>query len=190
MACPKIKSKIKAKLEKQTANVLYSGGVLRHFPYSPSYGMVWVIFIYDFAVSFRGVLIIFNSFRSFYFVVIVFETIYNSLDIKELLRDIVEASLCELFNHVYNDLIVYLKDKLKNLGIPEDTEPGAGDVEEGYLEELAEAKDTNASVLGAEELDNEVDAFDGDQGKLGGIEEADGHPGSPADAVVSTFVKE
>ena len=57
----------------------------------------------------------FNSFRSFYFVVIVFETIYDSLDIKELLRDIVEASLCELFNHIYNDLIVYLKDKLKNL---------------------------------------------------------------------------
>ena len=78
-------------------------------------------------------------------------------------------------NMYINDLIVYLKDKLKNLGIPEDTEPGAGDVEEGYLEELAEAKDTNASVLGAEELDNEVDAFDGDQGKLGGIEEADGH---------------
>ena len=71
------------------------------------------------------------------------ETIYDSLDIKELLRDIVEASLCELFNHVYNDLIVYLKDKLKNLDIPEDTEPGPGDVEEGYLDELAEAKDTN-----------------------------------------------
>ena len=119
----------------------------------------------------------FNSFRSFNFVVIVFETIYDSLDIKELLRDIVEASLCELFNHVYNDLIVYLKDKLKNLDIPEDKEPGAGDVEEGYLDELAEAKDTNATVLGEEELDDEVDTLDGDQGKLGGIEEADGHPG-------------
>ena len=68
----------------------------------------------------RGVLIIFNIFRSFYFVVIVLETFYDSLDIKELLRDIVEASLCELFNHVYNDLIVYLKDKLKNLDIPEE----------------------------------------------------------------------
>ena len=103
------------------------------------------------------------------------ETFYDSLDIKELLRDIVEASLCELFNHVYNDLIVYFKDKHKNLDIPEDTEPGAGDVEEGYLDELAEAKETNASVLGEEELDDEVDALDGDQGKLGGIEEADGH---------------
>ena len=55
-----------------------------------------------------------------------------------------------------------------------------------WLPEEDQEQDTNASVLGAEELDNEVDAFDGDQGKLGGIEEADGHPGSPADAVVST----
>ena len=83
-----------------------------------------------------------------------------------------------------NDLIVYLKDKLKNLGIPEDTEPGAGDVEEGYLDELAKEKDTNATVLGAEELDNEGDAPDGDQDKLGGVEEADGHLGSPAAVVV------
>jgi len=50
-------------------------------------------------------------------------------------------------------------------------------VEEGYLDELAEAKETNASVLGEEELDDKVDTLDGDQGKLGGIEEADGHPG-------------
>ena len=50
-------------------------------------------------------------------------------------------------------------------------------MEEGYLDELAEAKDTNAIVLGEEELDDEVDALNGDQGKLGGIDEADGHPG-------------
>ena len=157
---------------------------------SPTYGLVWSFLFCDIAVSFqRGVLIIFNFFRSFYFVVIVLETIYDSLDIKELLRDIVEASLCELFKHAYNDLIVYLKDKLKNLDIPEDTEPGPGDVEEGYLDELAEAKETNASVLGEEELDDEVDALDGDQGKLGGIEEADGHFGTPAVAVVSTIAR-
>ena len=95
-----------------------------------------------------------------------------------------------MFNHVYNDLIVYLKDKLKNLDIPEDTEPRPGDVEEGYLDELAEAKETNASVLGEEELDDRIDALDGDQGKLGSIEEADGHPGYSSRAVVSTFVKE
>ena len=49
-------------------------------------------------------------------------------------------------------------------------------------DELAEGKDTNSRVLRAEELDDEGDALGGgdDEGKLGGIEEADGHLGSPA----------
>ena len=65
-------------------------------------------------------------------------------------------------------------------------------MEEGYLDELAEGKDTNTRVLRAEELDDEGDALGGgdDKGKLGGLEEADGHLGSPAVYVVSTFVKE
>jgi len=45
---------------------------------------------------------------------------------------------------------------------------GAGEVEEGYLDELAEGKDTNTRVLRAEELDDEGDALGGgdDEGKL------------------------
>jgi len=42
-------------------------------------------------------------------------------------------------------------------------------VERRYLYELAEG------VLGAEELDDEGDALDGDEGKFGEVEEADGH---------------
>ena len=55
-------------------------------------------------------------------------------------------------------------------------------MEEGYLDELAEGKDTNTRVLRAEELDDEGDALGGgdNKGKLGGLEEADGHLGSPA----------
>ena len=47
---------------------------------------------------------------------------------------------------------------------------------------MAEGKDINSRVLRAEELDDEGDALGGgdDEGKLGGIEEADGHLGSPA----------
>ena len=45
-------------------------------------------------------------------------------------------------------------------------------MEEGYLDELAEGKDTNTRVLRAEELDDEGDALGGgdDKGKLGGLE--------------------
>ena len=45
---------------------------------------------------------------------------------------------------------IYLKDKL--IDIPEITDPGAGEVEEGYQDELAEEKEVDSSVLGAEEL--------------------------------------
>ena len=67
------------------------------------------------------------------------ETIFNSLVNKELLRDIFEANLCKIFERVFNDLIDNcLKDKLKILDIPEDTKPGAGEVEERHLDKLAE----------------------------------------------------
>ena len=39
-------------------------------------------------------------------------------------------------------IYVFLKDKLKNLDIPENTKPGPGEVECGYLDELAEGKRT------------------------------------------------
>ena len=56
-----------------------------------------------------------------------------------------------------------LKDKL--IDIPEITEPGAGEVEEGYQDELAEEKEVDNSVLGAEELDSEE--VGGGEGELG-----------------------
>ena len=116
------------------------------------------------------------------------ETIFNSLVNKELLRDIFEANLCKIFERVFNDLIDNcLKDKLKILDIPEDTKPGAGEVEEGYLDELAEEQDTNARVLGGDEFDGRKEALDSDGGKLGGVQAADDHLGSPTSEVVSTF---
>ena len=69
-----------------------------------------------------------------------------------------------------------LKDKL--IDIPEITDPGAGEVEEGYQDELAEEKEVDSSVLGAEELDSE-EVLGGGEGELGG-DVADDHPGSPA----------
>ena len=68
-----------------------------------------------------------------------------------------------------------LKDKL--IDIPEITEPGAGEVEEGYQDELAEEKEVDNSVLGAEGLDSEE--VGGGEGELG-WDLADDHPGSPA----------
>ena len=78
-------------------------------------------------------------------------------------------------------IYVFLKDKLKNLDIPENTKPGPGEVECG---ELAEGKDTG---VGAEELDDR-DALSGDEEKLGEIEEADDHLGTPAIKVISTWL--
>ena len=80
-------------------------------------------------------------------------------------------------------IYVFLKDKLKNLDIPENTKPGPGEVECGYLDELAEEKDTD---VGAEELDDR-DALIGDEEMLGEIE-ADGHHGTPAIKVISTWL--
>ena len=77
---------------------------------------------------------------------------------------------------ICNNLIIYLKDKL--IDIPEITDPGAGEVEEGYQDELAEEKEVDSSVLGAEELDSE-EVLGGGEGELGG-DVADDHPGSPA----------
>ena len=116
------------------------------------------------------------------------ETIFNSLVNKELLRDIFEANLCKIFERVFNDLIDNcLKDKLKILDIPEHTKPGAGEVEERYLYELAGEQDSNARVLGGEEFDSEEEALDSDEGELGGGEAADDHLGSPTSEVVSTI---
>ena len=52
---------------------------------------------------------------------------------------------------------------------------------------MGEGKDTDARVLGAKELDD-GDAVGGDEGKLGEIEEADGHLGTPAIKVISTWL--
>ena len=49
---------------------------------------------------------------------------------------------------------------------------------------MAEGKDTN---VGAEELDDR-DALSGDEEKLGEIEEADDHLGTPAIKVISTWL--
>ena len=60
-------------------------------------------------------------------------------------------------------------------------------MEEEYCNELAEDKEINEGVLGAEEP--EVDeVLDGGEGKLGG-DVADGHLAAPV-KLVSTFVKE
>ena len=84
------------------------------------------------------------------------------------------------------NLVIYvlLKDKLKNLDISENTKPGPGEVECGYLDELAEGKATD---VGAEELDDR-DALIGDEEMLGEIEEADGYHGTPAIKVISTWL--
>ena len=158
------------------------------FPCLPNLWFSLDISFRDIAMSLKRSLIIFNYFRSFYFVVILIETIFNSLVNKELLRDIVEANLCKIFEHVYNDLIhAYLKDKLKIPDISEDTKPGAGEVEERYLYELAGEQDSNARVLGGEEFDSEEEALDSDEGELGGVEAADDHLGSSTSEVVSTI---
>ena len=49
----------------------------------------------------------------------------------------------------------------------------------GYLDELAEEQDTNATVLGGEEFNVKEEALDSDEGELGGVEAADDHLGSP-----------
>ena len=67
------------------------------------------------------------------------------------------------------------------------TDPGPGEVEEEYCDELAEDSEINDGVLGAVESEgNEV--LDGGEGKLGG-DVADGLLVAPA-KLVSTFVKE
>ena len=53
--------------------------------------------------------------------------------------------------------MICLKDKLKHLGIPELTEPGPGDVERGYLDELAEEADAFVDELGAEETREDIE---------------------------------
>ena len=98
---------------------------------------------------------------------------YNSLDNKE---------------HIDYDLLdEYLQVIRKNLDIPENNEPGPGELECGNLDELAEGKDTDAKVLRAEELDEERYALGGDEGKHGEIQkEADGYLGTPAIEEVGT----
>ena len=67
------------------------------------------------------------------------------------------------------------------------TEPGPGEVEEEYCDELAEDSEINDGVLGAVEFE-EDEVLDGGEGKLGG-DVADGHLAAPV-KLVSTFVKE
>ena len=123
--------------------------MLWQFPCLPNLWFSLDISFRDIAMSLKRSFIIFNYFRSFYFVVILIETIFNSLVNKELLRDIVEANFCKIFDHIYNDLIdACLQDKLKNLDIPDYTEQGPIEVERVYLDEFAEEKDTNARILG------------------------------------------
>ena len=54
-------------------------------------------------------------------------------------------------------LIILFKDKLKHLGITEPTEPGPGDVEQEYLDELAEEEEAFVDVLGVEETRDDSD---------------------------------
>ena len=114
------------------------------------------------------------------------EAIFNSLVSKELLRDIVEANLCKIFDHIHNGLIdACLQEKLKNLDVPDYTELGPIEVESVCFDEFAEEKDTDARVLGGEEFGDKGKALDGDESKLGDIEEADGHFGTSAIELVS-----
>ena len=53
--------------------------------------------------------------------------------------------------------MICFKDKLKHLGITELTEPGPGDVERGYLDELAEDKEAFVNELGAEETREDIE---------------------------------
>ena len=55
------------------------------------------------------------------------------------------------------NLLICFKDKLKHLGITEHTEPGPGDVERGYLDELAEDKEAFVNELGAEETREDIE---------------------------------
>ena len=54
-------------------------------------------------------------------------------------------------------LINLFKDKLKHLGIPENTEPGPGEVDREYLDELAEEEETLTDSLGVEETREDSD---------------------------------
>ena len=79
------------------------------------------------------------------------------------------------------------KDKLEVSIIPENTDPGAGEVEEEYCDELAKDSEINDGVLGEEEPE-EDEVLGGGEGKLG-VDVADGLLVAPA-KLVSTFVKE
>ena len=162
---------------------------MRQFPCSPNLRFSLVILFRDIAVSLNGELFFnFNHFRSIFFVIIWYETFYNSLVNKELLRDIVEANLCKIFISTYNDLIdKQFKDKLKNL-VFQTTKPGAGEVEEGYPEEeLAEDREVNEKVLGDEECDAREEDL-GSEGEFGLIEAACELPGSPTSEVQYSFI--
>ena len=60
------------------------------------------------------------------------------------------------------------KDKLKHIGIPEHTEPGPGEVEREYLDELAEEEETLTDSLGVEETREDSDELGrgGEEAKL------------------------
>ena len=73
------------------------------------------------------------------------------------------------------------KGQTWSLDIPENTDPGPGEVEEEYCDELAEEKEIKDSVLGAEGLD-EDEELDGGEGKLGEDLEDD-HLVAPAEWV-------
>ena len=64
--------------------------------------------------------------------------------------------------------MICFKDKLKCLGIPEPIEPGPGEVEREYLDELAEEEEPLADVLGVEETRKDSDELGrgGEEAKL------------------------
>ena len=77
-------------------------------------------------------------------------------------------NLCKIHIYIANYLLICFKDKLKHLGIPELAEPGPGEVEEEYLDELAEEEETLADVLGVEETRKDSDELGrgGEEAKL------------------------
>ena len=145
--------------------------LLWQFPCLPNLWLVLVILFRDIAVSLKEEFL-FSIISEVSTLLSFWSRPSPSLISKELLRDIVEANLCKIFKYVYND-------KLKTLDISEDTKPGAVEVKRGYLDELAVEQDTNATVLGGEELNGKEEALDSDEGELGGVEAADDHLGSP-----------
>ena len=123
----------------------------------------------DTAVIFDEEILIIYFFRSFLFIIQIIEITCYDLDSKGLLEGHHKGPIFVRF--VYNIAIYSLicfKDKLKYLGVPEPIEPGPGEVEREYLDELAEEEEALVDDLGAEETRENIEelGLGGEEAKL------------------------